>query len=604
VADGGNAVRDANQEFAAALLDELSRAGVAHVCLCPGSRSTPLVVAAARTTGLTLHAQLDERSAAFFGLGLARASRQPVALICTSGTAAANFLPAVIEAHYARVPLVVLTADRPPELREWGAGQTIDQVRLYGSHVRLFVEAPVPAPGVRLSAYARALASRAVATAVGLPAGPVHLNLPFREPLEPTAAALSLPPAAASPALPGRRSPAYLAVERPERRPFPELLKRLAAALAGEPRGVLVAGPTDRDPGLATQAARLARTLGWPLLAEPTSQLRCGLHVRSAPIVAHYDAFLRDVEFARMHTPGVVFRIGDTPTSKPLRQWLEAAGAAQHFFVDPDGAWHDPTHRGGESLQVDPALLCAGLADALAHHAPGQDAVDWGESFRAADAACARVFDEVLAREPRLLAPAVVRALAAALPDGASLFVSSSMPVRDVDTFWPAADRRLRVLCNRGANGIDGVVSSSLGASLAGEGPTALLTGDLAFLHDVGGLFAARRLSSSCTLLVLNDDGGGIFSFLPIAEQGESVSFRELFTLPHGLNCAPAAALYGLGYVHVCDAEGLWRALAASIGAPGVRVIEVSIAGEANVALHRTIWRAVSEALPREEIAR
>jgi 2-succinyl-5-enolpyruvyl-6-hydroxy-3-cyclohexene-1-carboxylate synthase len=599
VADGGHALRDGNQAFAAALFGELARAGVSHVCLCPGSRSTPLVVAAARTPGLVLHPHLDERSAAFFALGLARASRRAVALVCTSGTAVANFLPAVVEAHYARVPLVVLTADRPPELRDWGAGQTIDQLRLFGSHVRLFVEAPAPGPGLALEAYARALADRAVATALAAPSGPVHLNLPFREPLEP---AQDMPsPFGGSAQEGGLRDPgAYLATVRGRLAPAPSLVSRLAAQLAAEQRGVLVAGPTDRDPELATAAVRLARALGWPLLAEPISQLRSGRHGEGAAIVAHYDAFLRDDTFARAHVPGTVLRLGDTPTSKPLRQWLDADPTARLVLVDPDGAWHDPAHRGGEALQVDAALLCDALADVLEAWPPRPPA-RWTGDFLRADRACARSFDEVLAVEPRLLSPAVVRALAASLPDAATLFVSNSMAVRDVDTFWPVSDRALRVLCNRGANGIDGVVSTALGASLASPGPTVLLTGDLAFLHDVGGLFAARELASSCTILVLNDDGGGIFSFLPIAAQGERVRFRELFTLAHGLTLGPAAALYGLPYERLTDGAGLRRALADTVGAPGVRVIEVPIEREANVAHHRAIWCAVSAALARPE---
>ena len=596
MADGGNTLREENQVFAAALLDALAEAGVEHVCLCPGSRSTPLVVAAARTPGLVLHPQLDERSAAFFGLGLARASRRPVALVCTSGTAAANFLPAVVEAHYARVPLIVLTADRPPELREWGAGQTIDQIRLYGSHVRLFVEAPAPAPGLALESYARALAGRAVATALGPPAGPVHLNLPFREPLEPSREVRS--PLSAGGAS-SRHDDVYVRVIRGALAPPADLITRLATQLAAEPRGVIVAGPTDRDPALAFAATRLARALGWPLLAEPISQLRSGPHVSGTPLVAHYDAFLRDARFARAHVPGTVLRLGDTPTSKPLRQWLEADPTTKLLLVDPEAAWHDPTHRGGEVLQMDAALLCDAVAAALVAAKPLPAVAGWVRAFLTADRACARSFEEVLAVESRLLPPAVVRELARALPDGANLFVSNSMSVRDVDTFWPASERRLRMLCNRGANGIDGIVSTALGVSCASEGPTVLLTGDLAFLHDVGGLFAARQLDASCTIVVLHDDGGGIFSFLPIAEHGESVRFRELFTLAHGLALAPAAALYGLGHERVSDAAGLRRALATSIGLRGVRVIEVPIDREANVAHHRTLWSAVSMALTK-----
>jgi 2-succinyl-5-enolpyruvyl-6-hydroxy-3-cyclohexene-1-carboxylate synthase len=601
MADGGQRRRDANQAFSGALLGALARAGVEHVCLCPGSRSTPLAVAAARTPGLTIHAQLDERSAGFFGLGLARASRRPVALVCTSGTAAANFLPAVVEAHWARIPLLVLTADRPAELRGWGAGQTVDQIRLYGSHVRLFVEAPTPAADVDLGPYARALAARAFHTALGPPPGPVHLNLPFREPLEPLRAdpgtTIAETGASSRPAL----DAAHFAVASGTLAPTPALVSEVAAALAAEPNGVIVAGCMDREPRLATAIASLASVLDWPLLAEPISQLRSGPHVKNAPVVAHHDAFLRDARFARAHAPSAVLRFGDSPTSKPLRQWLETDPATRLYLVDPDGVWQDPTHRPGRVLQVDPVMLCESLLGVL----PTSDAAPSVQSFRAAfltaDRACARSFEHALTREARLFAPAVVREVAAALPDGASLFVSNSMPVRDVDTFWPVSERRLRVLCNRGANGIDGIVSTALGASCASTGPTLLLTGDLAFLHDVGGLFAARRLGSSCTIVVLHDDGGGIFSFLPIADHGESVRFQELFTLSHGLALGPAAQLYGLSHTRVSDVAALRHALETSVGEPGTRVIEVAIDREANVAHHRELWRAVSAAIEGAE---
>lgn len=595
--DGGRTLPGENQAFAEVLLGALAEAGIRHLCLCPGSRSTPLVVAAARTKALRLHAQLDERSAAFFALGLARASRQAVALLCTSGTAAANFLPAIVEAHHARVPLVVLTADRPPELRGWGAGQTIDQLRLFGSHVRLFVEAPTPCPGTPLAAYARALGRRAVSVAEASPAGPVHLNLPFREPLEPpaghdTVSSAPVEVEAWSEAL--RAAPARLT-------PGIALVETLTDIFRTAASGVVVAGPMDREPALADAAARLSAMLGWPLLAEPISQLRTGPHVAATTVLAHADAFLREASVADAHAPDVVLRLGDTPTSKPLRRWLEARPSTRLYLVDPDDGWQDPTHRAAAVLRVDPALLCQALAGSLTGASPRPEALRFSAALASADRCASRTIESVLAAEPRLFAPAVVREVARALPDGATLFVSNSMPVRDVDAFWPADPRRVRVLCNRGANGIDGIISTALGASLASPGPTVLLTGDLAFLHDVGGLFAARRLEASCTIVALNDDGGGIFSYLPIAEHGESVRFQDLFTLPHGLRFEHAASLYGIGHERIVDRAGLRRALDRVVGAPGVRVLEIPLDRDANVAHHRALWRAVGAALREQE---
>lgn len=589
MADGERTLRGGNHEFAAALLGGLASSGVRDLCLCPGSRSTPLAVAAARTPGLRVQAHLDERSAGFFALGVARASRRPVALVCTSGTAAANFLPAVVEAHYARVPLLLLTADRPAELRDWGAGQTIDQIRLYGAHVRRFFEAPTPSAGLDLASHGRMLAARAVAAAWGRPPGPVHLNLPFREPLEPSTGPLSAPPAERHPTVsPSGPAQAPLA--------GPAEVEAIAAHLAGARRGVLVAGPVDRDPVLAGAVARLARALGWPLLAEPTAQLRSGAFLRGVAVTAHHDAFLRETRFATAHVPDLVLRLGDSPTGKSLRRWLETDLGTRLVLLDPDGVFHDPAQRADLILGFEPAPLCDEVAAAL-ERAGARPLSPFGHALLRADRACARAFEATLGGEPRIFSPAVVRALASALPEGATLYLSNSMAVRDADGFWPVGARALRVLCNRGANGIDGVVSSALGASLRSDGPTVLLTGDLAFLHDVGGLFAARHVEGSCTIVVLHDDGGGIFSFLPIAAHGEAVRFREHFTLPHGLALGPAAALYGLDHRRTDSADALQRALAETVGTRGVHLIEVPLDADGNVAHHRALWRAAAAAL-------
>lgn len=592
MADGDTRPRLESHDFATSLLAGLARSGIQHVSLCPGSRSTPLAIAAARTPGLRLHVHVDERSAAFFALGAARATRRPAALICTSGTAAANFHPAIVEARYGRVPLVVLTADRPPELREWGAGQTIDQTKLFGTSVLLFAEAPVPAPGVALPGYAQALASRAAAVAAGPPAGPVHLNLPFREPLEPP-----------EPPLDAARPPdvrdaetriPHLHTRMSSRCADPALLDEIERDLRASARGVIACGAQDRDAGLPAALARLASALGWPVLAESTSQLRSGAHVRSAPFAAHFDLFLRAPACTERWAPDCVLRFGDTPTGRPLRSFLAANAGARRIDVDPDGTFHQPAHAPATLLVADPAPLCHALAARFEAARPAPSALL--RPVLEADALAAASIGRVLRAEPALLAPEVVRSLAASIPDGATLVLSSSMPVRDADAFWPLSERRLRVLCNKGANGIDGVVSTALGAATAEDTPVVLLTGDLAFLHDVGGLFAARHVRGSCTIVVLHDDGGSIFSYLPIAARAGADAFRELFRVPHGLALAPAAALYGLRHERVPSREALAGALARSVGRPGVHVIEVPIDAASNEAHHHALWRAVAAA--------
>lgn len=586
--------------FATALFDEFARSGVKHVCISPGSRSTPLTVAAVRHPALRCWSHVDERSGAFFALGLARATRTPVVLVCTSGTAAANFHPAVIEAHYGRVPLIALTADRPPELREWDAGQTIEQVRLYGPHVRWFAEAPTPDVAGPSPRYARVLACRAVAEARGRPRGPVHLNLPFREPLEPAAG-----PGAASSGLAandalaaeGRREDAYTRAVQGAPEPSPDLVESLRQLALDEPRGVIACGPMDAGDDLSPALTELASATGWPLLADPTSQLRRGPHTAAGPVLATSDLFLRDERFAAAHAPAVVLRFGGAPTSKAFRLWIERHAPAHVVLADADGAWSDPSHLASESLCVDPLTLCRRLSRRLPAASRDRARGAWLRDFLEADRRTERVVERLTTAEEALLEPRAVRELAEALPDGALLYVSNSMPVRDLDGFLPASTRPLRVLCNRGANGIDGVVSSALGAAAADCGPAVLLTGDLAFVHDLGGLLAARRYGLRAAIVVLNNDGGGIFDFLPISAYGEAVAFEEHFRTPHGLDLGPLAESFGASFTRVASWPHYRASLKEAFASMRLSVIEVPVSCERNLAHHRAVVRAVSEEL-------
>ncbi len=586
--------RDANPAHAASaeLFAALADAGVAQVCVCPGSRSAPLAIAAAQTPGLRVWTQIDERAAAFFALGLAKTSRMPVALVCTSGSAAANLLPAVVEARYSGVPLVLLTADRPPELRGVGAGQTIDQTRLFGSHVRWFAEAALPEPGAATLRHFRSLAERALAQALGPPAGPVHLNLPFREPLEPAGPLAG----AAAP------EPRALAGPRLERRAAPPAEAEIDALcrLARErERGVLACGPLDLRPGAAAAIARFAQLAGWPLLADPLSQLRCGAWTAEAPVIASSDLLLRDADFAARHAAELVLRIGASPTSKALRLWLEGHPPDELVLIDPERERHDPSGLATRVWHCDPELLCAAASERLAGPPPRRSP-HWLASWRRAESQAALALDEAFADDAALLEPNAVRALADELPDGALLVVSNSMAVRELDAFLPASRRALRVLGNRGASGIDGLVSTALGCAAARAGATLLLTGDLAFLHDAGGLLAAHRHALSLAVVVLDNDGGGIFSYLPIAAQAERVHFEELFRTPHGLDLAPIAAAYGATAVRIGSLAHLRSALKDALVRAGVTLLVVPVDRDRSVEAFRARAAAVAAATSRE----
>ncbi len=578
--------------FAAALIDELSRVGVREVCICPGSRSTALAIAAAQHTSLRCWSQIDERSAGFFALGVAKATRAPAALICTSGTAAANFYPAVIEAYYAHVPLIVLSADRPPELREWGAGQVIDQVRLYGTHVRWFAEAAVPGADRRMLKYARELGCRAVAEACGPPAGPVHLNLPFRDPLAPTSTSAESDTGASN-----RGSRAYTRVCRGAQNPRPEDLERLVELAHSSERGVIACGPMDAESELCAALAALASELGWPIFADPTSQLRSGAHNQGAPVLGNSDLFLRDARVARLLEPEVVLRFGGTPTSKSQQLWLEEHVPEHLILVDPEAAWNDPSHLASEFLQVDPLALC----DALIRRVPrSKGESPWLQLLLRAERCTAGVVEGLLSDEDELFEPRAIRELAEALPDGAIVYVSNSMPVRDLDAFLPVSNRSLRVLANRGANGIDGMISSALGAAASQPQPVVLLSGDLALLHDVGALQAARRHSLNLTIVVFDNDGGGIFSYLSVADRAKPEIFETHFRTPHGVDLGGIVTGFGADFARVSSWEHFRAAFKSALATPGVSVVEIPVDRDRSVAHHREIDRRVGEALARK----
>jgi 2-succinyl-5-enolpyruvyl-6-hydroxy-3-cyclohexene-1-carboxylate synthase len=572
-----------------AFVTELARAGVRHVCACPGSRSTPLAIKLAQHPDIKLWMHLDERSAAFFGLGLAKAARQPVAILATSGTAAANFLPAVVEAFLSRVPLVVLTADRPHELRDVGAAQTIDQLRLYGQHVKWFVDLPEPeiGPSPEHVRMVRTLAARAVGTARAEPAGPVHLNWPFREPLIPEA------PPTATPTVWGARAGGrpYVDVSSGRLAPSPDLVSSLSEELAHAEKGLIVCGAQD-DPELPAAVAWLARCLGYPILADPLSGVRRGPHDRTLVLDA-YDAFLRHTGTVERLAPEVVLRFGAMPTSKPVMQYLQRYASARQIVVDP-GGWREPTGLASDVFHIDPRLLCAALAERSTDPADAEWARTWLEINSVTRQAIERQLDgQAELFEGQIFSPS---ALPAVLPAGALLYAGNSMPVRDLDTFLPAAAESLRCLSNRGANGIDGVVSSALGASAVGVGPVVLVIGDVSFYHDLNGLLAARKHGLDLVVVLVNNDGGGIFSFLPQADLPHQ-DFETLFGTPHGLDFRPFVEGYGGRFVRVADWLSFQNAVSDGLERGGLCVVEVPTDRARNVVLHRNIWRVVAEAL-------
>lgn len=602
-----------NTLWASVFVEALFGAGVETACLSPGSRSTPLALALAAHPKMRVYTHIDERSGAFFALGHAKCTGLPVALLCTSGSAAANFHPALIEASHGCVPLIVCTADRPPELRDSGAGQTIDQLKLYGSAVRWFFEVGTPEMSEPALRHLKSLAGRAVAEATGARPGPVHLNFPFRKPLEPTPVPGDVPEGigeqAGGPA--GEEPAPFARSVAPVQSAQPEVLRRLARMVARAPRGLIVCGPPDGSAapapngagGWPEAVALLARRTGYPLFAEPPSQVRSGPH-DTTRVVAMGEAILRSEAFRAKLSPQLVIRFGAMPTAKHLEVLLDEHPDCPIVLVNRGGAWLEPTHHPTELVRADPAAFCRTLAEALPPGDPPADAV-WGEPFREAQrlaaAAVAEMFDE---QNPAGLGGEwfegrVFAELAALLPDGALQYTASSMPVRDLDAFTPVSASAVRHLVNRGANGIDGTLSSALGAAAAlgeaGGGPAVLVTGDLAFLHDTNGLLAARRYDLALTVILINNRGGGIFEMLPIADYG--TAYTEHFATPHEVDFQALAAAHGIPVHRPADWAHFRTLVARSLAEPGTQVIELVTDRAANKLLHQRVWDAVATRL-------
>ena len=551
---------DTAATFCATLVDEWERQGVAHAVVAPGSRSTPLAVALANSTAIQVHVFHDERSASFAALGIGSASGFPAVLLCTSGTAATHFHGAVVEAHQSDVPMIVCTADRPPDLRDVGAAQTIDQTQLFGSSVRWFHD-----PGVasRDASHSwRSLAARSVQAAVGFRPGPVHLNLPFREPL--LGAVIDMP------------EPRVGKWSDVSRLPSAEtaVLDEVSKVLSGR-RGVIVAGR-----GSGREVLTLADALGWPVFADALS----GVRENHPSVVIGFDSILRAEKFTAEHVPEVVLRVGAPPASKVLSQWVSSTAArvvqlrATEMMIDPDHAVE--------------LTVVGDISSSLRVLATSVKAVDrsWRESWALAETTAQAAITHWTSQN--FSEPSVARFVSSAMNVGDHLVVSSSMPIRDIE-WYGTATPGVTVHSNRGTNGIDGVVSTAVGVALATRAPVTLLIGDVACIHDSNGLWALNRRDIDVTIVVTNNDGGSIFSFLPQAQWVTDSTFELLYGTPHGVSFLHLAAAHGIAYESVTSGEALRQTLEGR----GTRLIEVPCDRGVNVALHEALQSAVIAAI-------
>jgi len=566
--------RNVNSLWGSVLVETLSRLGLRQAVVSPGSRSTPLAIALARHPGIEAIPVLDERSAGFFALGLARRKGEPVLLVCTSGTAGANYFPAVIEASESGVPLLVITADRPPEMRACASGQTIDQQKLFGGYPDFYHELALPGAAEPLLAYLRQTLAHAFGRTLHPTPGPVHLNAPFRDPLAPVADGTAEPAAAAV------DWDAFFDFVAP-----PAGIECAAPlpSLGPDVHGIIVAGPAQpADPaGYAAAVGEIGRKLGWPVLADGLSPVR--QHANLIPhLVTAYDALLRNPAFAARVRPETVLCLGGWPTSKVLRDWLQA-GAARTWLVGTRPDNRDALHGRTRPLPVAVPALAAGLPAA---GAPNGYTPLWTDAEKRARA----VLDRTLADEAALFEPKAAWLLDRHLPAGTPIFIANSMPVRDVEYVCGGGERRLRAFGNRGANGIDGTLSTAMGVAHGGP-PAVLLTGDLALLHDANGFLLRPRLRGSLTVVLINNRGGGIFEHLPVAQFDPP--FEEFFATPQEVDFAGLASAHGAAHILVRDWDH-FTSLISALPAAGVRVLEVRTDRKRDAAGRRRLLVAAS----------
>jgi len=578
----------------------LEAASVRDVVVCPGSRSTPLALAADVTPGLRCHVAVDERAAAFFALGQARATGRPSVVVCTSGTAGAHFAPAVVEASQSHLPLLVVTADRPWEAVHVASHQTIDQTRLFGAHVRLSLELGLADPTVPRETAAR-VALQAAAIASGPVPGPVHVNARFRKPLEPT------------PPFPDetRRAPLTAILRRgitrvfpPRVAPSPDAIAALTERAGRAERGLLVCGPLPPDraePSFADAVRRLARATGFPLLAETTSQARFGKAEPDIVTCGAFDALLRDPAFAAAHPPDLVLEFGAPPTSQGYADYLARHPTAARFVITPHG-WSDPAQDATALILADPTeTACALSASLAAHERPPP--TPWAGSFRRADALAWSLAASLAPSQGALSEAGIARAVVAACPEDALFLVGNSLPVRDVDLWAPPRPSRLRVLHQRGVSGIDGLVASAAGAASVAPGPVVLLVGDTSFLHDLTSLALARRAPVPLVLVVVQNGGGRIFERLPIARAVDGDRFDKYFTMHEPVDLAHAAASFGVRFARASTGDAFERALAEALATVGPTLVEAVVPPEDGRSRTARLRAELAALLAREGLA-
>lgn len=569
-----------------ALISELVKNGVEHAVISPGSRSTPISLLLAEQEAINLHVHVDERSAAFFALGIAKASKKPTVIVCTSGTAAANYFPAIVEAKISRIPLIVLTADRPHELRDVGAPQAIDQLDLYGKHVKWFMEMSTPDNSPGMIRYAKTVGARAVSMAKQHPSGPVHVNIPLREPLIPDLDNLDRY------RLEEKEKPS-IRMEIGEFRISDDYFQDLAASLEGQGdrKGIIICGEIDRE-DFSAKVTQLAEKIGFPIIADPLSQLRSNC-VDTDIIIDTYDTFLRNEKVKSLLKPDVIIRFGSMPISKPLTIFLRENESAKQIVVDGGSGYRDPNQLTTDMVYCEEEYFCEKLTSVISHCSINHYLNKWVDINELTKKELMQTTEIQEISEAKLF-----HSLGEMIPDDAVLFVGNSMPIRDLDTFFHKQNKKVTIIANRGANGIDGTISTALGVGVIKQ-PLFLIVGDLTFFHDLNGLVLSQLYKVPITVLLINNNGGGIFSFLPQVDLPRH--FELLFGTPLDLDFKHAVEMYKGQYKLIDSWKGLERLFQDSNFKEGLRVWELRTNREKNLLEHRQMTEKIQKVLNQLE---
>lgn len=583
-----------NFVWAETFVNQLLALGIRNVCISPGSRSTPLTLAFTKNKKIKSFVNIDERVSGFFALGIARATGIPTALVTTSGTATAELYPAIVEAYMNRVPLIICTADRPPELWKRGANQTINQWNLYRNHIRFFKNVGLPRLSVNGLNNLKSITTKAYEISNKLDCGPVHLNFPFRKPLEPN----SFTDEVDDKIIDCAKSVNHLHKKINKGGNIPKYVVKLAKKVVKKierfEKGLIVVGPSNFDNSTCQEISKLSRLTDYPVLADGLSQLR--FRQTKSNISVNYNSYLRSEVFKKLYKPEIIIQFGRTVTSTVLQEYLTNSGA-QRFLINKFGDVFDPSGKSKTPIKSEAKNFCAVLNNQLKEKGFKRIKSDWTKSFEQAENLSAQMNYEHLYNQKLNFEPKVITECVSSLPANSKFMIGNSLPVRDLDNFVPSHKKNIKIYFNRGASGIDGITSTVLGIAIK-ESPVVLITGDLSFLHDLNALIPAVKYSIPLVVILINNNGGGIFEMLPIPSK--SSTFKKYFKIPHDLDISAIVSSFGVKHYLVKDPKNLRTKILSSFRRKKTTVLEIKTDSDLSKKGRQKFWANIAKQIDRE----